>query len=82
MQLDKKRERAVADTELISPHGARIEVSKARAESLLSRPGIRFGDGKERKYAAPNESNVVETTEVTGAKPPRSGGRSNSPGEE
>lgn len=78
VRIDKTRVKEVANTELVTPHGGTIVVTESRATALLARPAIRMGDGVARVYARPGESNVEEAP-VTGAKPPRTGDRKNSP---
>lgn len=81
VRVDKKREKEVADTTIITPHGAEITVTKSRAETLLARPPIRLGDGVARVYARPGESNKVADS-ISVAPPPRRGNRENAPGSE
>ncbi len=80
VQIDKKRKKETPSVELVTPHGAEITVTPSRAEQLLSRPAITFGDGVFRKYAEAGESNVVESAK-TGATAPRKGSGVNSGGE-
>lgn len=72
VRVDKKRVKETADTTLITPHGTEIVVTKSRAEALLARTPVRFGDGTARKYAKPGEDNEVQPT-VSKANPPRKG---------
>lgn len=78
---DKRREKARADVELITPHGAEITVPATRAEQLLARPPIRFVDNVERRYVRADSGEDIEVgTAVTGAQPPRKGDRQNTGG--
>jgi hypothetical protein len=72
VRLDKKREKELKDTTVITPHGAEITVTKSRAAVLLARPAIRFGDGTARTYTLPGTDNVVPDT-TSKAVPPRKG---------
>lgn len=76
VQNDKRRVKEQADTELVSPHGTKITVTKSRAEALLAREPIRLGDGVARRYARPGDSNEVAPV-VSKAAPPRVGNRAN-----
>lgn len=77
VRIDKKREKELADTKLITPHGTEVIVTKSRAATLLARPAVRFGDGTARVYASEGEDNEVPETVVSKAPPPRTGSRAN-----
>lgn len=79
VRIDKKREREIADTTLVTPHGAEVVVTKSRAAALLARPAVRFGDGSARVYAPAGEDNDVTEATVSKAPPPRRGDARNSP---
>jgi hypothetical protein len=81
VQIDKKRVKETANVDLITPHGTEITVTPTRAQHLLARPALSFGDGVWRKYAPAGEDNVVSKGTQTGAKPPRKGTGENSGGE-
>jgi hypothetical protein len=82
IRIDKRRERETADVELVTPHGTEITVTKSRAEALLARSPIAFGDGVFRKYvtADSGDSNEVAPAQ-TRAAAPRKGSGANSGGE-
>lgn len=75
---DKKREKERAEVELTTPYGAEITVGAKRADALLARPPIAFGDGVWRRYALAGEENTVDVeAERSAAKPPRQGTKAN-----
>lgn len=79
VRTDKRREKELTDTKLVTPHGAEVTVTKSRAAALLARSAIRFGDGAARTYAPVGEDNDVTEPSQSGANPPRKGSRANTP---
>lgn len=81
VQIDKRRKRETRDVELRTPHGGTVTVTPTRAEQLLTRAPIAFGDGTFRRYveADSDESTEVELSApgVTKAQPPRQGNKEN-----
>ena len=74
VQRDRKRKVEPATVDLITPHGSEITVTKARADVLLARAPLPFGDNTFRKYVLAGEDNVVSTVEArTAARAPRRG---------
>lgn len=78
VSINRKREVATKFVDLTTPHGAQITVSENRAAAFLARPGIRLGDGSLRKYVPAGEDPVVHDI-TTGAMPPRTGNKANTP---
>ena len=76
VSIKGRREEREPDVELTTPHGTSIVVDSKRAEALLKRAPLQFGDGKMRRYAPAGEDIEVEP-EVSGAQPPRKGSREN-----
>lgn len=76
VRIDKNRVKELTNVPLTTPHGAEIVVTATRAAVLLARPALRLGDGTERSYVNSGEDNEVPAN-VSGAKAPRVGARSN-----
>lgn len=76
VRIDKNRVKELSNVSLTTPHGAEIVVTATRAAVLLARPALRLGDGTERIYVKSGESNEVPA-DVSGAKAPRTGTRTN-----
>ena len=79
VSINRTRKQTTPDVTIVSPYGTLMTVSAARADSLLNRPAIAFGDGVFRKYALEGEDTVVPT-EQTKATGPRVGTRANTEG--
>lgn len=80
IQRDKRRKDEPRNVELRNPHGGTITVTATRAEQLLKRPPIGFGDGVFRRYVEADSGESVEVElSRTGAKPPRQGSKDNTP---
>lgn len=78
VRIDKNREKEVTDTVLVTPHGAKVTVTKSRAAALVARGPVRFNDGAARVYAPIGESNDYVDVPSSAA-PPRKGSRTNTP---
>ncbi len=63
----KNRTRPTKFVELISPHGTLVEVREDRAESLLKRGAVTFGDGKFRVWTLASEATDGKPREVDAA---------------
>jgi hypothetical protein len=81
VNINRRREIALPDTDITTPYGTNITVTSARAEALLARPGIRLGDGSLRRYMEGHNADTLIAEIPTGAKPPRTGSRANTPEE-
>lgn len=60
----KNRRRPTRFVEMISPHGTLVEVAEDRAESLINRGAVQFGDGKFRKWSYAEDSDDGKPLEV------------------
>lgn len=76
VSINKKREKPLAEVDILTPHGAVITVSAQRAKTLMARPPLRMGDGVARKYVLDGEDNVVDMG-TTAARAPRKGSNEN-----